>query len=167
MTGKVCYQATEVDFTTPALLPGHWGPAATSVFRAKQPCFVSGRWGKIAVAFLPFDPPGIAQDRPGNHEPVCLFANLRKQLQQNLLSHQNAAKHGVKTMQPHPYLQQDLYQELPPVYLRVWDYSRSRLKDPSIQPVVRVGSTSQPMPCPLKETAFPHFACSESGCANI
>lgn len=98
---------------------------------------------------------------------VCLFANLRKQLQQNLLSHQNAAKHGVKTMQPHPYLQQDLYQELSPIYLKVWDYSRSRLKDPSIQPVVRAGSTTQPMPCPLKETAFPPFACSESGCVNI
>lgn len=41
---------------------------------------------------------------------VWLFANLRKQLQQNLRSHQNAANHSVKTIQPHPYLQQDLYQ---------------------------------------------------------
>lgn len=72
ITGKVCYQATGVDFITSALLLGHWRPAATSVFRANQPCFVSGWWSKIAVAFLPFDPPGIAQDRPGNHESVCL-----------------------------------------------------------------------------------------------
>lgn len=154
-------------FITPALLPGHWRPAATSVFRANQPCFVSGQWSKIAVAFLPFDPLGFAAGRSGNHESVCLFANLRKHLQQNLLSHQNAAKHGVKTMQLHPYLQQDLYQELSPLYLIVWDCSRSGLKDPSIQPVVRAGSTTQPMPCPLKETAFPHFASSESGCVNI
>lgn len=72
ITGKVCYQATGVDFITSALLPGHWRPAATSVFRANQPCFVSGWWSKIAVAFLSFDPPGIAQDRSGNHESVCL-----------------------------------------------------------------------------------------------
>lgn len=70
-------------------------------------------------------------------------------------------------MQLHRYLQQDLYQELSPIYLIVWDYSRSGLKDPSIQPAVRAGSTTQPMPCSLKETAFPHFACSESGCVNI
>lgn len=65
-------------------------------------------------------------------------------------------------MQPHPYFQQDLYQKLSPVYLRVWDYSRYRLKDPSIQPVVRAGSTTQPMLCPLKETSFPHFACYDA-----
>lgn len=72
ITGKVCYQTTGVDFITPALLPGHCRPAAPSVFRANQLCFVSGRWSKIAVAFLPFDPPGIAQDSSGNHESVCL-----------------------------------------------------------------------------------------------
>lgn len=41
---------------------------------------------------------------------VYLFANLRKQLQQNLLNHQNAANHSVKTIQSYPYLQQDVYQ---------------------------------------------------------
>lgn len=69
--------------------------------------------GSLQLLFSPLTPSPTALRRTGQVITglfVCLFANLRKQLQQNLLSHQNAANHGVKTIQSHLYLQQDLYQ---------------------------------------------------------
>lgn len=72
-TGKVCYRVTRLDFITAVLLlRGSRGPAAASALRASQPGFVPARCGQIAVAFLPFDPPIVAQYWSGNHEPVCL-----------------------------------------------------------------------------------------------
>lgn len=72
-TGKVCYRVTRLDFiTAELLLRGSQGPAAASALRASQPGFVPARCGQIAVAFLPFDPPVVAQYWSGNHEPVCL-----------------------------------------------------------------------------------------------
>lgn len=92
------------------------GTGSRKCFQSKPAllCLFLPGVGRLQLLFSPLTPPPPpALRRTGQVITglfVCLFANLRKQLQQNLLNHQNAANHGVKTIQSHLYLQQDLYQ---------------------------------------------------------